>query len=117
MIFENSMTHAVLANEDLEVEWFMVQVTSGDACWLVQRNFENFRMLDAQLHQCIFDRKISQLQDLASQSPNDEDLEVRMEFEIVLWHITFFIFTLCFNFKNKKKTQCNFKKYKLLQVL
>lgn len=72
------VSYFLIANEDSEVEWFMVQVTSGDACWLIQRNFENFRMLDAQLHQCIFDRKISQLQDLANQSPNDEQLEVRI---------------------------------------
>ncbi|XP_018571914.1 GTPase-activating protein CdGAPr isoform X2 [Anoplophora glabripennis] len=65
-------------NEEDDTEWFMVQVTSADACWLVQRNFENFKMLDEQLHQCIFDRKISQLPDLASQSPNDEDLEIKL---------------------------------------
>lgn len=62
----------------------MVQVTSGDACWLIQRNFENFRMLDAQLHQCIFDRKISQLLDLENQSPNDEDLEVSDTFKLLI---------------------------------
>ncbi|KAJ8954235.1 hypothetical protein NQ318_005831 [Aromia moschata] len=65
-------------NEEDDTEWFMVQVTSGDACWLIQRNFENFRMLDAQLHQCIYDRKISHLPDLTSQSPNDENLETKL---------------------------------------
>lgn len=54
----------------------MVQVTSGDACWLVQRSYENFRMLDAQLHQCIYDRKISQLPDLSSQNFEQIDVEV-----------------------------------------
>lgn len=54
----------------------MVQVTSGEECWLVQRNFENFKMLDEQLHQCIFDRKISLLPDLSKVSINEEDLEV-----------------------------------------
>ncbi|XP_072378519.1 uncharacterized protein CdGAPr isoform X1 [Diabrotica undecimpunctata] len=70
--------HSQHTNDDTDVEWFMVQVTSGDACWIIQRNFENFQMLDDQLHQCIFDRKISQLQDLSSQSPNDEDLETKL---------------------------------------
>ncbi|CAH1997080.1 unnamed protein product [Acanthoscelides obtectus] len=65
-------------NEDTETEWFMVQVTSGDACWLIQRNFDNFQMLDAQLHQCIFDRKISQLEDLAQLSPDDDALESKL---------------------------------------
>ncbi|XP_074041891.1 GTPase-activating protein CdGAPr isoform X2 [Leptinotarsa decemlineata] len=70
--------HSQHTNEDTDIEWFMVQVTSGDACWIIQRNFENFKMLDDQLHQCIFDRKISQLQDLSTQSPNDEDLENKL---------------------------------------
>ncbi|XP_030755150.1 GTPase-activating protein CdGAPr isoform X2 [Sitophilus oryzae] len=66
--------HSQHTNED-DTEWFMVQVTSAEECWLVQRNFENFRMLDQQLHQCIFDRKISQLEDLEDVSSNEEDLE------------------------------------------
>ncbi|CAH1185554.1 unnamed protein product [Phyllotreta striolata] len=70
--------HSQHTNEDADDEWFMVQVTSGEACWIIQRNFENFQMLDDQLHQCIFDRKISQLQDLSSQSPNDEELETKL---------------------------------------
>lgn len=56
----------------------MLQVTSGDECWLLQRNLENFKMLDEQLHQCIYDRKISQLPDLANQSPEMDDIEVRI---------------------------------------
>ncbi|CAG9814899.1 unnamed protein product [Phaedon cochleariae] len=70
--------HSQHTTEDSDVEWFVVQVTSGDACWIVQRSFDNFRMLDDQLHQCIFDRKISQLQDLAEVSPNDDDLEEKL---------------------------------------
>ncbi|XP_076253784.1 GTPase-activating protein CdGAPr isoform X3 [Rhynchophorus ferrugineus] len=67
--------HSQHTNEEDETEWFMVQVTSADECWLVQRNFENFQMLDQQLHQCIFDRKISQLEDLEGVSSNEKDLE------------------------------------------
>ncbi|KAG5877663.1 hypothetical protein JTB14_015625 [Gonioctena quinquepunctata] len=70
--------HSQHTNEDTDIEWFMVQVTSGDACWIIQRNLENFKMLDYQLHQCIFDRKISQLRDLTIQSPNDEDIENKL---------------------------------------
>ncbi|XP_017771123.1 PREDICTED: GTPase-activating protein CdGAPr isoform X2 [Nicrophorus vespilloides] len=56
-------------------EWHMVQVTSGDECWLLQRNLENFRMLDSQLHQCIYDRKISMLPDLSSDSSHCPETE------------------------------------------
>lgn len=67
--------HSHHTNEE-DGEWFMIQVTSGEKCWLLQRNFENFKMLDAQLHQCIFDRKISQLTDLvATQLEKSPDLE------------------------------------------
>lgn len=64
-----------LANEN-DDEFFMIQVTSGDECWLLQRNVENFKLLDAQLHQCIYDRKISQLQDLSNLTFDDADIEV-----------------------------------------
>ncbi|XP_060532986.1 GTPase-activating protein CdGAPr isoform X3 [Cylas formicarius] len=70
--------HSQHTNDNEDVEWFMVQVTSGDECWLLQRNLENFRMLDDQLHQCIFDRKISQLPDLSAMSSNEEDLESKL---------------------------------------
>ena len=38
-----------------------VQVTSRTKTWVVRRSFENFEFLDRQAHQCIFDRKYSQL--------------------------------------------------------
>lgn len=52
-------TSASVDEEDESVEWHMVQVTSGEECWLLQRSLENFRLLDEQLHRCIYDRKIS----------------------------------------------------------
>lgn len=69
------------AANDNDEEYYMVQVTSGEECWLLQRNIENFKLLDAQLHQCIYDRKISQLPDLSSQGDfeNDEDAEVSVK--------------------------------------
>ncbi|KAK4878829.1 hypothetical protein RN001_011335 [Aquatica leii] len=62
-------------NDDDSVDWHMVQVTSADECWLVQRSYENFKMLDAQLHQCIYDRKFSQLPDLSSHPSYGENVE------------------------------------------
>ncbi|XP_031329865.1 GTPase-activating protein CdGAPr isoform X2 [Photinus pyralis] len=67
--------HSQHTNDDEGVDWHMVQVTSADECWLVQRSYENFKMLDAQLHQCIYDRKFSQLPDLSSHPSYGEDVE------------------------------------------
>ncbi|XP_014207373.1 uncharacterized protein LOC106638621 [Copidosoma floridanum] len=45
---------------------FAVRVTSGDACWTLQRSFDNLVLFDRQLHRCIFDRSYSQLAELSS---------------------------------------------------
>ncbi|XP_043279587.1 uncharacterized protein CdGAPr isoform X2 [Venturia canescens] len=49
---------------------FAVRVTSGDACWTLQRSYENFVMFDKQLHRCIFDRKFSSLAKLPDSQPS-----------------------------------------------
>ncbi|KAF5304225.1 hypothetical protein FQR65_LT08032 [Abscondita terminalis] len=67
--------HSQHTNDDDTVDWHMVQVTSAEECWLVQRSYENFKMLDAQLHQCIYDRKFSQLPDLSSHPSYGENVE------------------------------------------
>lgn len=69
----------------------MVQVSSGDECWLVQRNFDNFKMLDAQLHQCIYDRKISQLPDLSSQSLRNAALRDGQNGELLTETLRFYL--------------------------
>lgn len=86
-LFPNSVLYrfrflGVAANEEDCGDWHMVQVSSADECWLVQRSFDNFRMLDEQLHQCIFDRKISQLADLSSHPRPGEDVEVLTPFRL-----------------------------------
>lgn len=59
-------------------EWYTLQVTSGqEDCWLIQRTWENFTMLDEQLHQCIYDRKVSQLPELTIEMGEQDNLEVR----------------------------------------
>ena len=40
---------------------FSVSVHSHGKSWVVRRSYENFEFLDRQAHQCIFDRKYSQL--------------------------------------------------------
>ncbi|XP_069691130.1 GTPase-activating protein CdGAPr isoform X3 [Periplaneta americana] len=53
-----------LACEDSENKWWHVAVTSQGKSWVLRRSYENFRMLDQQLHRCIYDRKFSGLQEL-----------------------------------------------------
>ncbi|MFT7800689.1 rho GTPase-activating protein 33-like isoform X2, partial [Arapaima gigas] len=40
---------------------FLVQVSCQGKSWMVRRSYEEFRTLDAHLHQCIYDRRYSQL--------------------------------------------------------
>ena len=40
---------------------YSVHVSSNGKSWVVRRSYENFEFLDRQAHQCIFDRKYSQL--------------------------------------------------------
>ncbi|XP_075224893.1 GTPase-activating protein CdGAPr isoform X2 [Lycorma delicatula] len=50
-----------------------VRVTSGGQSWLLRRTYENFRMLDQQLHRCIYDRKFSQLLELPENPPDSQN--------------------------------------------
>lgn len=48
--------------------WFHLQVTSNDKKWIIYRTNENFKYLDKHLHDCIFDRKFSSLEEPVSVS-------------------------------------------------
>ncbi|XP_014489385.1 PREDICTED: GTPase-activating protein CdGAPr isoform X2 [Dinoponera quadriceps] len=50
---------------------YAVRITSGDACWTLQRSYDNFVMFDKQLHRCIFDRKFSSLTKLPDVRPKN----------------------------------------------
>lgn len=52
-----------------ETDTYAVRVTSGDACWTLQRSYDNFLMFDKQLHRCIFDRNFSSLPKLPDARP------------------------------------------------
>ncbi|KAM0733920.1 GTPase-activating protein CdGAPr [Formica fusca] len=52
-------------------ESYDVRITSGDACWTLQRSYDNFVMFDKQLHRCIFDRKFSSLTKLPDVRPKN----------------------------------------------
>ncbi|KAG5855928.1 hypothetical protein ANANG_G00002200 [Anguilla anguilla] len=58
------------ASEQSDASWamgsardlvFLVQVSCQGKTWMVRRSYEEFRTLDAHLHQCIYDRRYSQL--------------------------------------------------------
>jgi hypothetical protein len=59
---------------DLTQLLFQVQVTSLDKRWIVCRTYDNFCYLDKHLHDCIYDRKFSLLQDLAKLVMNNQML-------------------------------------------
>lgn len=45
-------------------KWLTVKVSTQDKCWLVRRTYDSFRVLDRQLHRCVYDRKFSDLAEL-----------------------------------------------------
>ncbi|XP_067143802.1 uncharacterized protein [Centruroides vittatus] len=49
---------------ELRNHWFCVRVISNGRLWTVRRSYDNFRMLDRQLHRCVYDRKYSLLPEL-----------------------------------------------------
>ncbi|XP_036394387.1 rho GTPase-activating protein 33 isoform X2 [Megalops cyprinoides] len=74
-----------LASEQSEGHWnsgsakdlvFLVQVSCQGKVWMVRRSYEEFRTLDAHLHQCIYDRRYSQLLPLPALSEIGERPEV-----------------------------------------
>ncbi|GAB1603250.1 uncharacterized protein LOC115221295 isoform X1 [Argonauta hians] len=58
---------------------FMLRVMSKDKTWNIRRSYDNFRMLDKQLHKCIFDRRFSHLPELGSQSDISDITETEMQ--------------------------------------
>jgi hypothetical protein len=51
----------VSSSIESEVPLVALQITSYGKSWVVRRSYEHFRLLDEQLHRCIYDRKFSQL--------------------------------------------------------
>ena len=50
--------------DDNDSTLFHIQVTSNDKKWILSRTYENFCYLDKHLHDCIFDRKFSCLDEI-----------------------------------------------------
>ncbi|KZC10352.1 GTPase-activating protein CdGAPr [Dufourea novaeangliae] len=66
---ELSSLEVSLSEGSNDSDSYAVRVTSGDACWTLQRSYDNFVMFDKQLHRCIFDRKYSSLTKLPDTRP------------------------------------------------
>jgi len=56
-----------LSNDQEEGKWWSLSVASQGKTWLIRRSYDNFRMLDQQLHRCIYDRKFSGLTELPAE--------------------------------------------------
>ncbi|XP_074652867.1 uncharacterized protein LOC141907189 [Tubulanus polymorphus] len=55
---------------------FYISVSCNTKTWIIKRTYENFRMLDKQLHKCIYDRKFSMLPEIPKgQAWIEEDVE------------------------------------------
>jgi Rho GTPase-activating protein 32 len=57
--------------------WFIINVSAGRSePFLIKRSLQNLKMLDEMLHQCVYDRRISDLQDLSDlcETTDDEEL-------------------------------------------
>ncbi|XP_077525010.1 GTPase-activating protein CdGAPr isoform X1 [Amblyomma americanum] len=62
--------------------WWAVQVTSRERSWTLRRSYDNFRLLDEQLHRCVYDRQHSRLPELPDpadlpQDPQEREAVVR----------------------------------------
>ncbi|ELT99638.1 hypothetical protein CAPTEDRAFT_138243 [Capitella teleta] len=69
---------------------YSLQVTADGQNWTIRRSLANLRLLDRQLHRCIFDRKYSMLQDLetADSESNLSVEEVRALFSRYLFRLS-----------------------------
>ncbi|XP_055613928.1 GTPase-activating protein CdGAPr isoform X2 [Uranotaenia lowii] len=59
--------------------WFIVRVNAGRSdSFMIKRSFDNMRFLDEMLHRCVYDRRVSELEDLKEMDvldKSEEDLE------------------------------------------
>jgi hypothetical protein len=56
-------TNSSSSSSAAESHLFHLQVTANEKRWIIYRSYENFRYLDKHLHDCIFDRKFSCLEE------------------------------------------------------
>ena len=67
-----------------------LQMTSQGKTWILRRSYEHFRLLDQQLHRCIYDRKFSQLPDLPPAAPPSTDPDAPPTDEVLFFFLLAF---------------------------
>lgn len=73
-----SSGNSTQGDNPLPQHWFIIKVSAGRSDpFLIKRSLQNLKMLDEMLHHCVYDRRISDLQDLGevSETTDDEELE------------------------------------------
>ncbi|XP_055644921.1 GTPase-activating protein CdGAPr isoform X2 [Toxorhynchites rutilus septentrionalis] len=59
--------------------WFIIRITAGRSdSFMIKRSFENIRFLDEMLHRCVYDRRVSELENLKEMDvleKGDDELE------------------------------------------
>lgn len=66
-----------LSQDQQPQHWFIINVSAGRSePFLIKRSLQNLKMLDEMLHQCVYDRRVSDLQDLCDlhEAIDDEEL-------------------------------------------
>lgn len=53
---------------------YYIKVQSNEKTWTIKRSYENFRLLDKQLHKCIYDRSYSELIEIESMAYTNEEV-------------------------------------------
>lgn len=62
--------------------WLTIKVESQNTVWVLRRSYENARILDHQLHKCVYDRKFSLLPELQQIPNNCENPDVNNKYYI-----------------------------------
>lgn len=68
---------STISQEQQPQHWFIINVSAGRSePFLIKRSLQNMQLLDEILHQCVYDRRVSDLQDLQDISDNMDDEEL-----------------------------------------
>ncbi|CAG9798189.1 unnamed protein product [Chironomus riparius] len=72
-------------SQDQQSHWFIINVSAGRSePFLIKRSLQNMKMLDQMLHQCVYDRRVSDLQDLSELSEFTDEEELLDTVDIYL---------------------------------
>ena len=55
---------------------YAISVSVNKKMWMVRRGYEHLKVLDNQLHSCVYDRKFSKLPDLNQLIPDSIEVSV-----------------------------------------